>query len=265
MAHLHFCDFGINTIASTNDFVIQKLNSLPRILPKFSYECKLNTADLAAKLVAAKEQNDFVDFSYLNDRIDFEFLNKIALRVDFSQSLENFDEMSCQSTSVVDIYDSKSNKNLIDIVIENALADLKNHSFPCIVSMCNSLSDFYVQKVDATSEEVLLQLQGEIQAQVHGNKLKLLESIHLNKPCVSFYEEDGQYYRAKIIGMGDCKEKNKIEASDAKRKVNLFFELNEPYLVFMYSAPEIPYLISIYNTSHSWLLFMNVRVNVHRP
>ena len=210
---IFYCDFGFESIISREEICIRAFPIISRIIPRFSYECTLNNDDLVKKLATIRSQNDFVDFNYLNDNLDYGFLSQIPLNIDFTESLENIQDMSRESSYLVTIYDKVTNQNIIDKIITNSLLDLKNHIFPCIVSHINSIKDFYVQKDDPLSQEALNNLQIEIQNKVATNSLKKMEydAVNINKLCVSIYHEDSQYYRAKIHSIFNSERKVKLK------------------------------------------------------
>ena len=210
---IFYCDFGFESVVSREEICIRAFPVISRIIPRFSYECTLNNDELVKKLATIRSQNDFVDFNYLNDNLDYGFLSQIPLNIDFTESLENIQDMSRESSYLVTIYDKVTNQNIIDRIITNSLLDLKNHIFPCTVSHINSIKDFYVQKDDPLSQEALNNLQIEIQNKVATNSLKKMEydAVNINKLCVSIYHEDGQYYRAKIHSIFNSERKVKLK------------------------------------------------------
>ena len=223
---IYFCDFGFESDFNLNELRIYQVPVVARVYPQFSYECILNRKDLISKLADVRLKNDFIDFNYLNEQTNCEFLCQIPLRIDFMQYLDNLIEAPKQRLHLVDIYNKESNQNIIDSLLEKSLNELKNFAFPCIISHIDSINDFYIQKVDPVSEEMLNNLQVEIQSKVLNNKLKKLESldISLNKLCISFYNQDEQYYRAKIISIynSERKVKNKLLLS-YNIKIDFFF------------------------------------------
>lgn len=193
-----------------------------KILPVNLYECRLNRLDLARKLSLACKQNDFIDSIYLNDSFDsmHQILCSHRLQVDFSQSFLSPETNTYFYT--VDLIEKSSNSNLIDLIISYSFKNIENYLFPCIISHINSVDDFYIQKEDPNNQDLLNKLQETIQEKVTGNKLPKLRSVETNKLCVSFYEEDSQFYRAKIIGFENDSLKN-INNFKEDLKLDVFY------------------------------------------
>ena len=225
---LYYCDFGLeeefayNESSKELDYKFAKLLPLAKVIPKLLFECNLDKWDLEAKLKEAVKQNDFIDFNYMNNKVDVSFLSSRAFKVNFAKLLST-PTLSNESSDVftVDVYNKKSNKNIIDSIVDKAVRDLGEHMFTCILTHVNSTKDFYIQKYDPISEEILAELQQTIQDKVLENKLASLERVEPNKLCVSFYEVDSQYYRAKIINLSENKP---FSAAEHKEKmVEVFY------------------------------------------
>ena len=99
----------------------------------------------------------------------------------------------------VDLINTTSKENLLNTIIRNCTAEIYNYSFHCVVSHINTLHDFYVQKVDEPTSELLLKLQSKIQEKVATNQVTNLEKISVNKLCIAYFNDDENYYRAKIV------------------------------------------------------------------
>ena len=70
-----------------------------------------------------------------------------------------------------------------------------------MLSHVNSTRDFYIHTTAEQYLQILFDIQQTIQDKVAKNKLGYLERLEPNMLCVSFYETDAQYYRAKIINI----------------------------------------------------------------
>lgn len=173
-----------------------------KAIPVFNYQFNLNTNELLSKMNEASRRSEFIDMIYLNETVRNEktYNNFFQMRflVDFSHTL------SLTNNCQVDLFECKSGKNLIDMIIENAIHTLfKDAQFDIILVHVNTIDDFYVQKDHSDIQDQLVNLQKTIQSKVEANKLTKMKSIEINKLCVSYFDDDGQYYRAKIIGYGD--------------------------------------------------------------
>jgi len=126
----------------------------------------------------------------------------LKLKADFTYNLGS-PGLTPANRFVVDIYDKASGQNIIDMIIADALADISHHRFPSVVTQVYRYSDFYIQKIDPVSAKLLENLQFDIQEMLVGSRLKPVVRPELNKLCVALFIEDGQYYRAKIIGFSN--------------------------------------------------------------
>ena len=213
---LLYADYGFEDCLTSTEADTYEFVSMPvqlKIWPLFVYECVLNKNQLSRKLDEAKNVNDFIDSTYLNEYMAtkaFDMLATACFKVDFTQSLQQMDQASTSSLFTVDLLEAVSGQNVIDRVIECGLADIGSQTFVCVVTHIYLYNDFYVQKYDPVNSKLLDTLQVEIQKKIECNQLKPLAQLELNKLCISFYNEDQQYYRAKIIGYNNANEKHLV-------------------------------------------------------
>ena len=67
-----------------------------------------------------------------------------------------------------------------------------------MLSHVNSTRDFYIHTTAEPYLQTVFDIQQKIQDKVAKNELGYLERLEPNMLCVSFYETDARYYRAKI-------------------------------------------------------------------
>lgn len=72
--------------------------------------------------------------------------------------------------------------------------------FRCVISHVFLYTDFYVQTVNPVIDELLTNLQYIIQEKIGTNILQPMTHPELNRLCVAYFNDDQQYYRAKITG-----------------------------------------------------------------
>ena len=122
----------------------------------------------------------------------------------------------------VDLVNIDQKENLVDTIIRHGLAEISSHWFPCIVTHIYLTTDFYVQKVDDENAKMLCNLQDTIHAKIAANSLKPIEKLVLNKLCIAFFNEDENYYRAKIIGFNNSTKKN-IDDIKTDLEIEVFY------------------------------------------
>lgn len=224
---LFFCDYGFEIEFNPKrvEFDFLQMPIYSKICPLFVYECVLNERNVAKKLYQARKHNQLCDDLFFNEYItkNADSLASIPLQADFTQALKQMDQapLNSQDKLSVDLIDCHSNENLLNTIIRDSYADISNYIFRCILSHINSVNDFYVQKMDEPTSELLKDLQDKIQEKVRGNQLKCLEKLALNKLCVAYFEEDDNYYRAKITRYNSSS--NKITDINKDLELEVFY------------------------------------------
>lgn len=126
----------------------------------------------------------------------------MTLKVDFTEALKQMSRISSTVKKyTIDIFNSSGSENLIDTIIRKSLLRVPNHTFQCVISHVYLYNDFYVQKEDSFTAELLNNLQRSIQENV--SKMKNIQNLELNKMCIALFEDDEQYYRAKIVSFSN--------------------------------------------------------------
>ncbi len=198
----HFDKTTDTTFMTYTDYQFLQMPIQFLLWPKFVYECVLDNKKLEQELKnIALNINSFIDADFINSRMSHaigQVLNTMRLRIKLlnEECLNEF-----KSPPIVDIFDALTSKNLIEIIFSNCVNELNSYLFPCVVVHVNSADDFYVQKVDEASVKILDNLQSKIQFKVQENKLEPVKQAIVNKLYVAQYDEDSQYYRAKVIGI----------------------------------------------------------------
>ena len=208
MVTLFYSDYGFETINEietlAKNYSFAQMPVQFKIWPAFIYECELNKNTLLAKLTEAKIKNEFIDTFYLNEFVfmSFKKLASMSLKVDFTEALKQMSRISSAVKKYpIDIINPARNENFIDTIIRNSLLKVSNHTFQCVISHVFLYNDFYVQREDPFTAELLDNLQISIQEKV--DQMKTMQTLELNKLCIALFDEDGQYYRAKIVGFSN--------------------------------------------------------------
>lgn len=204
---LFYLDYGLIDLfqaSNLSDYEFYSINIHSKILPTLTIECILSPDKLAKKLMKAKDKNDFIDAFYLNSVASRMLTSLKSFKVDFTEYFKQLHQKSTTSNLfTVDLIDPTDNQSIIDKIIDLGLKEIASHSFLSIITHFTNVKSFYVQKFDQENTRLLDDLQLTIQKKIAANQLQPLLKPVLNKLCISFYNDDEQYYRAKIISFNE--------------------------------------------------------------
>lgn len=139
-------------------------------------------SDIERKLAEATSRNEFFDAAYLVTSLNAQHssLGTLMFQVDFSpallsNSVSNGSSSSSESSTIYKADLSIAGENFIDYLIRNGLNRIERQPFACYITHVNSVEDFYVQKSDPITQNILNTLHATIEAKCNSGKLNPLK------------------------------------------------------------------------------------------